>query len=346
MLKNEVEDMASKEETMWKQRAKALWLAEGDRSTSFFHARANERRLQKEIWKVKDVQGLEVKYVGGIRRVVRDYFGDLFSSTRPSEDAMERVLTSMERRVTEAMNDDLTRSFTPDEITRALHQMHPLKSPRPDGRLITNNVLVVYEINHYLMYKSWGKVGHVSLKLDVSKAYDRVKWSFLERVLIKLEAFNKMISRAKVEGYVEGDGNSVPLVGHPWTPRPLSFQLIYKPKTFAENTRVSTSINSDCKWNKELVEAEFSPLDAECILGVRLQDTRLQDKLMWHYEKHGRFTVGSVYRVAQEQSKTVGSSLLGYPWRYIWKSKAPMKVLMFVWRYAKDALPTSISLSK
>ncbi|KAK4409405.1 hypothetical protein Sango_0013500 [Sesamum angolense] len=49
MLKNEVEDMASKEETMWKQRAKALWLAEGDRSTSFFHARANERRLWKEI---------------------------------------------------------------------------------------------------------------------------------------------------------------------------------------------------------------------------------------------------------------------------------------------------------
>ncbi|KAL0381247.1 UNVERIFIED_CONTAM: hypothetical protein Sangu_0189000 [Sesamum angustifolium] len=256
MLKNEVEDMASKEETMWKQRAKALWLAEGDRSTSFFHARANERRLQKEIWKIKDVQGLEVKYVGG--------------------------------------------------------------------------------------------EGHVSLKLDVRKAYDQVEWSFLERVLIKLgfhKAFNKMISKAKVEGYVEGDGNSV-LLGHPWIPRPLSFQLICKLKTFAENTRVSASINSDCKWNKELVEAEFSPLDAKCILGVRLQDTRLQDKLMWHYEKHGRFTVGSAYGVAQEQSKIAGGSLPGYPWRYIWKSKAPMKVLMFAWRYAKDALPTSVSLSK
>ncbi|KAK4409406.1 hypothetical protein Sango_0013600 [Sesamum angolense] len=213
--------------------------------------------------------------MGGIRRVVRDYFGDLFNSTRPREEAMERVLTSMERRVTEAMNDDLTRSFTLDEITRGLNQMLPLKSLGSDG-----------------------------------------------------------------------DDNSIPLVGHSWIPRPLSFQLIYKPKTFAENTRVSASINSDCKWNKELVEAEFSPLDAECILGVRLQDTRLQDKLMWHYEKHGRFTVGSAYRVAQEQSKTAGDSLSGYPWRYIWKSKAPMKVLMFAWRYAKDALPTSVSLSK
>ncbi|KAL0456380.1 UNVERIFIED_CONTAM: putative mitochondrial protein [Sesamum latifolium] len=185
------------------------------------------------------------------------------------------------------MNDELTRTFTTDEIKRALHQMHPLKSPEPDGispfffqkywnivgvdicncifyflnngsfnphmnftqivlipkcsspdsmahfrpislcnvvyklasktianrlkpfldsiispfqsafipgRLITDNVLVAYELNHYLMHKSWGKVGQVSLKLDVSKAYDRVEWSFLERVLIKLGFLSKIIS--------------------------------------------------------------------------------------------------------------------------------------------------------
>ncbi|KAL0448876.1 UNVERIFIED_CONTAM: hypothetical protein Slati_1444000 [Sesamum latifolium] len=46
---------------------------------------------------------------------------------------MERVLASMENQVTDAMNPDLTRAFTPEEITRALNQMHPLKSPDPDG---------------------------------------------------------------------------------------------------------------------------------------------------------------------------------------------------------------------
>ncbi|KAL0431155.1 UNVERIFIED_CONTAM: LINE-1 retrotransposable element O protein [Sesamum radiatum] len=46
----------------------------------------------------------------------------------------------------------------------------------PD-RLITDNVLVAYELSHYL---------DVALKLDISKAYDSVEWVFLERILLRL----------------------------------------------------------------------------------------------------------------------------------------------------------------
>ncbi|XP_042939433.1 secreted RxLR effector protein 78-like [Carya illinoinensis] len=53
-------------------------------------------------------------------------------------------------------------------------------------RLITDNVLVAYELVHYLKQKREGKKDFMSLKLDMSKAYNRVEWDFLECILLKL----------------------------------------------------------------------------------------------------------------------------------------------------------------
>ena len=53
-------------------------------------------------------------------------------------------------------------------------------------RLITDNVLVAYEVLHAMQGRKKGKTGALSLKLDVSKAYDRVEWDFLKRVMIKM----------------------------------------------------------------------------------------------------------------------------------------------------------------
>lgn len=43
------------------------------------------------------------------------------------------------------------------------------------GRLITANVMMAYEILHYMSKKRAGKIGFMAFKLDISKKYERVE---------------------------------------------------------------------------------------------------------------------------------------------------------------------------
>ena len=187
------------------------------------------------------------------------------------------------------MNNALLQRYTPDEVRQALFQMHPSKSPGPDGmspfffqkywnivgsdvteailsvlnsghmlrkmnythivlipkkndpkqmsdyrpislgnvvsrvlskvlanrlkiilptiisetqsafvpnRLITDNTTVAYELLHRMRNKRKGKVGQMAVKLDISKAYDRVEWSFLRNIMIKLGLDRRWVNMA------------------------------------------------------------------------------------------------------------------------------------------------------
>ncbi|KAL0439022.1 UNVERIFIED_CONTAM: hypothetical protein Slati_2385200 [Sesamum latifolium] len=132
ILKDSLERLAATKEILWKQRAKALWLAAGDRNTIFFHAKANERRLRKEIKIIKNEKVQVVSDREGVQKVILHYFHSIFWSTHPTADTMEEVFGSLDSRVTTAMNNELLKLFTSEEIMRALRQMHPLKSPGSD----------------------------------------------------------------------------------------------------------------------------------------------------------------------------------------------------------------------
>jgi len=54
------------------------------------------------------------------------------------------------------------------------------------GRLITDNILAAFETLHSMQTRMWSKTSFTGFKLDMSKAYDRVEWPFLEAVMRKL----------------------------------------------------------------------------------------------------------------------------------------------------------------
>ena len=63
------------------------------------------------------------------------------------------------------------------------------------------------------------------------------------------------------------------------------------------------------------------------------------DRLRWNLTKNGNFTIRSYYR------KLHGSSSITFPWKGIWKVKAPRRVSFFVWTVTWNRILTGDNLS-
>ncbi|GMI80763.1 hypothetical protein HRI_001745600 [Hibiscus trionum] len=65
---------ADKDEVYWEQRARAIWLRNGDRNTSFFHRFASGRRQKNKIKKIVNSSGVVVSDSEGILNIASKYF--------------------------------------------------------------------------------------------------------------------------------------------------------------------------------------------------------------------------------------------------------------------------------
>lgn len=54
------------------------------------------------------------------------------------------------------------------------------------GHLIIDNALITFEIFHSMHHNKCKKHNSFAFKLNMNKAYDRVEWILLERVMLKL----------------------------------------------------------------------------------------------------------------------------------------------------------------
>jgi hypothetical protein len=61
------------------------------------------------------------------------------------------------------------------------------------GRLITDNALVAFECLHFIEQNTNPNKNFCAYKLDLSKAYDRVDWGFLRKVMQRLEFSHRRI---------------------------------------------------------------------------------------------------------------------------------------------------------
>ncbi|KAL5840519.1 hypothetical protein ACOSQ4_013127 [Xanthoceras sorbifolium] len=121
-------------------------------------------------------------------------FREIVHSDSPSFDCMEWVLAFISTCLSARSSRFLDGVFTREQIHKALFDMSLTKSPGLDdsqsafipGRLISDNAIVGFECLYTLKRKVGRVKGFFALKLDMSKACDRVKWRFLELMMLRL----------------------------------------------------------------------------------------------------------------------------------------------------------------
>uniref|UniRef100_A0A2N9GYK3 Reverse transcriptase domain-containing protein n=1 Tax=Fagus sylvatica TaxID=28930 RepID=A0A2N9GYK3_FAGSY len=190
-LRKELNLLLGKEEKFWRQRSRTSWLAQGDRNTKYFHGRATQRRRRNSVSKLCDERGRWHESNEEIAELMIEYYTTLFTTSNPTH--LAEATSEVQKVVTLEMNNNLTREFKAEEVEQAIQQMAPSKAPGPDGRLITDNVLVAFETLHHMHHNKIGREGAMAMKLDMSKAYDRVEWSYLEQIMKKMGFHQKWI---------------------------------------------------------------------------------------------------------------------------------------------------------
>ncbi|KAL0378476.1 UNVERIFIED_CONTAM: hypothetical protein Sradi_3153100 [Sesamum radiatum] len=120
--------------------------------------------------------GLQLRMV--LDSVLFLIFLGVYASSRPQWDDITKGTESLQQVVDVSMVRDLLQPYVEAEVTKTLFRWRLLNLRGPmsafiPGRLITDNVLLAFEMNHFLSTKEKGGQGWMALKLDVSKAYDK-----------------------------------------------------------------------------------------------------------------------------------------------------------------------------
>nr|XP_048322172.1 uncharacterized protein LOC125419733 [Ziziphus jujuba var. spinosa] len=202
-VEKEIDCLLDKEEARWRQRSRLSWLRDGDRNTKYFHKHATSRFRRNYIGGITDSEG----------HWISDQKASLNTCLRVLNDGddMKDINHTLIALVPEVQEPLQVSDFRPISLWTVMYEIisksivNRLKSFLPEiisaeqsafvpEHQISDNVLLAFEHMHVISKRKSGFEGLMAIKFDMSKAYDRVEWVFLQWVMQELGFDHKSIN--------------------------------------------------------------------------------------------------------------------------------------------------------
>jgi hypothetical protein len=126
-----LDELLSKEEIWWSQRAKVHWLKFGDLNNKYFHHKARQRRRKNSIYSIADNNGNIWRDDQHIHHIFTNHFQGIFTSTKPIINPED--LKVVKNKIDPNMFSYLAADYTSEEVRTAVHQLRGTSAPGPDG---------------------------------------------------------------------------------------------------------------------------------------------------------------------------------------------------------------------
>ena len=105
-------------------------------------------------------------------------------------------------------------------------------------------------------------------------------------------------------------------------------------------------------WKVEELRQCFLPMDVEAILEIPLSHRRQGDFWSWHHDRKGIFSVHSAYKMLiatrerreawmEHRPSRSNGAQIQKQWSSLWRTRVSSKVKIFLWRLAKQSIPTN-----
>jgi ribonuclease HI len=122
------------EEERWRIKSRMLWLAGGDKNTSYFHRVACSRRAKKQIWEIEDANGTLHHSQAEIKSAAYTHFKTFFkASPAPSLAAQTTTARLFPRMISPEEANLIHSPCSKEELLAVIKSFKREKSPGPDG---------------------------------------------------------------------------------------------------------------------------------------------------------------------------------------------------------------------